>query len=237
MAVKNTLIKTQEAKPSGTTFTAGGNQITLNKGIVKQFLVNGDAQNVTDQEVVMFIKLCQYQGLNPFLKEAYLIKYGSQPATIVTGKTALEKRAARCEKYRGFEAGVVVVTAEGELDYRTGTLVLPGEQLVGGWADVYVEGFGKPVKSVASLEEYIGRKKDGSVNAQWSAKPATMIRKVAKMQALREAFPEDFQGMYSAEEMNVQEELSEVPIEQPAPDEIIVEPAPPEEDFASLMEG
>ena len=43
MAVKNSLTKTQEAKPSGTTFTAGGNQITLNKGIVKQFLVNGDA--------------------------------------------------------------------------------------------------------------------------------------------------------------------------------------------------
>lgn len=235
MAVKNSLTKTQEAKPSGTTFTAGGNQITLNKGIVKQFLVNGDAQNVTDQEVVMFIKLCQYQGLNPFLREAYLIKYGSQPATIVTGKAALEKRAARCEKFRGFEAGVAVVSAEGKLEYRSGTLVLPGEELVGGWAEVYVEGFDRPVKAAVSLEEYIGRKKDGSVNAQWSTKPATMIRKVAKMQALREAFPEDFQGMYSAEEMNVSEEMPEIPVEQPVPQEIIEAPA--EEDFASLMEG
>ena len=235
MAVKNTLTKTQEAKPSGTTFTAGGNQITLNKGIVKQFLVNGDAQNVTDQEVVMFIKLCQYQGLNPFLREAYLIKYGNQPATIVTGKAALEKRAARCEKFRGFEAGVAVVSAEGKLEYRSGTLVLPGEELVGGWAEVYVEGFDKPVKSAVSLEEYIGRKKDGSVNGQWSTKPATMIRKVAKMQALREAFPEDFQGMYSAEEMNVAEEMPEIPVEQPVPQEIIEVPA--EDDFASLMEG
>ena len=235
MAVKNTLTKTQEAKPSGTTFTAGGNQITLNKGIVKQFLVNGDAQNVTDQEVVMFIKLCQYQGLNPFLREAYLIKYGNQPATIVTGKAALEKRAARCEKFRGFEAGVAVVSAEGKLEYRSGTLVLPGEELVGGWAEDYVEGFDKPVKSAVSLEEYIGRKKDGSVNGQWSTKPATMIRKVAKMQALREAFPEDFQGMYSAEEMNVAEEMPEIPVEQPVPQEIIEVPA--EDDFASLMEG
>ena len=235
MAVKNSLTKTQEAKPSGTTFTAGGNQITLNKGIVKQFLVNGDAQNVTDQEVVMFIKLCQYQGLNPFLREAYLIKYGSQPATIVTGKAALEKRAARCEKFRGFEAGVAVVSAEGKLEYRSGTLVLPGEELVGGWAEVYVEGFDRPVKAAVSLEEYIGRKKDGSVNAQWSTKPATMIRKVAKMQALPEAFPEDFQGMYSAEEMNVAEEMPEIPVEQPVPQEIV--DMPPEEDFASIMEG
>lgn len=98
-----------------------------------------------------------------------------------------------------------------------------------------MEGFDRPVKAAVSLEEYISRKKDGSVNAQWSTKPATMIRKVAKMQALREAFPEDFQGMYSAEEMNVSEEMPEIPVEQPVPQEIIEAPA--EDDFASLMEG
>jgi len=32
-----------------------------------------------------------------------------------------------------------------------------------------------------------------------TAETATMIRKVAKVQALREAFPEDFEGMYTAE--------------------------------------
>ena len=130
---------------------------------------------------------------------------------------------------------MAVVSAEGKLEYRSGALVLPGEELVGGWAEVYVEGFDRPVKAAVSLEEYIGRKKDGSVNAQWSTKPATMIRKVAKMQALREAFPEDFQGMYSAEEMNVSEEMPEIPVEQPVPQEIIEAPA--EDDFASLMEG
>lgn len=31
-----------------------------------------------------------------------------------------------------------------------------------------------------------------------------MIRKVAKMQALREAFPDNFEGMYGAEEMNIE---------------------------------
>ncbi len=39
--------------------------------------------------------------------------------------------------------------------------------------------------------------------SNWAAKPGTMIRKVALVQALREAFPEDLQALYDAEEMGV----------------------------------
>ncbi len=49
------------------------------------------------------------------------------------------------------------------------------------------------------FDEYAG-KKDGSLNSQWAKKPATMIRKVAVVQALREAFPDRFQGLYAQEE-------------------------------------
>ena len=56
-----------------------------------------------------------------------------------------------------------------------------------------------------SFDEYAGKKKDGSLNSQWSKKPATMIRKVAAVQALREAFPQSFAGMYVAEEMGTAE--------------------------------
>ena len=56
-----------------------------------------------------------------------------------------------------------------------------------------------------SFDEYAGKKKDGSLNSQWSKKPATMIRKVAAVQALREAFPQSFAGMYVAEEMGAAE--------------------------------
>ena len=42
-----------------------------------------------------------------------------------------------------------------------------------------------------------------------------MVRKVAITQALRETFPNDFQQMYSEEEMNVDMKLDETPIQQP----------------------
>ena len=55
----------------------------------------------------------------------------------------------------------------------------------------------------------------------WSSKPATMIRKVALVQALREALPEHFNGTYSPEEINtIQEELPTAPVEVPAEEEI-----------------
>jgi phage recombination protein Bet len=250
MAVSNSL-QAKQKNPMVITFAAGDEQVKLSPQIVRNYLVNGSAETVTDQEIVMFMNLCKFQHLNPFLLEAYLIKYGSQPATIVTGKAALEKRAARCKNFEGFAAGVIVIDHNGELKYRDGCLVLNGEELVGGWCDVHVTGFKVPVRTEVSLNEYIGHKKDGTVNAQWAGKPATMIRKVAKMQALREAFPEDFQGMYSAEEVAAGDyEMPNSPIAQPTeapqaqpeqPHIVDVEPmpdnVPPDNDFAALLEG
>ncbi|MCM1227542.1 MAG: phage recombination protein Bet [Clostridium sp.] len=231
MTVKNSLT-TGKFDNNSVTFKAGNDDVKLSPVTVRNYLVSGDADKVTDQEIVMFINLCKYQGLNPFLREAYLIKYGTQPATIVTGKSAFEKRAARCEKYKGFDAGVIVYIPDIGLENRSGTVVLKDEELVGGWAEIYVEGYEKPVKSAVSLEEYMGRKKDGTVNSQWSSKPATMIRKVAKMQALREAFPDNFEGMYGAEEVNIDTPLPETPVENISRSE-----PEPQSDFADVLEG
>ena len=92
--------------------------------------------------------------------------------------------------------------------------MLSNETLVGGWAKVYIKNYDVPIEISIGLSEYIGLKKDGEINQQWSKKPATMIRKVALVQALREAFPEEFQGLYSAEEMGADDTtLNAAPIE------------------------
>ena len=225
MAVANSLT-TQKDKME-VNYIANGEEVRLSSNMVKRYLVSGDASSVTDQEVMMFITLCKYQHLNPFLREAYLVKYGSSPATIVTGKDTFLKRAERNDKYKGKASGIVIQTKDGKIEYRDGTLKLDGEKIVGGWAKVYIEGR-EPEMTTVSFEEYAGRKKDGSLNSQWASKPATMIRKVAVVQALREAFPEDFGSLYSPEEMG---EASEVIPEQDAPVEVqaeakVVEPEP-----------
>lgn len=45
----------------------------LDANTVRNYLVSGNGR-VTDQEVVMFLQLCKAQKLNPFVKDAYLIK-------------------------------------------------------------------------------------------------------------------------------------------------------------------
>lgn len=219
MTPSNTLAPAKNA----ITYTAGGQEITLNAGIIKRYLVSGDADKVTDQEVLLFAKLCQYQGLNPFLREAYLVKYGNSPAQTITSKSALEKRAARRKDFRGFEAGIIIRRPDGTIEQRPGTFYAEDEQLVGGWAKVYVDGYVVPVEATASLREYSTGK------ALWQSKPATMIRKVAKVCALREAFPDDMQGMYAAEEMGDAPEPPAVEISAAAP--------PPADSFAAIMEG
>ena len=247
MTVKNSLTQRAASNPLEITFKAGGADVKLSPQLVKSYLVSGDADKVTTQEIVMFINLCKYQGLNPFLREAYLIKYGSQPATIVAGKSAFEKRAENNEKFKGFDAGVVVYDPNTDsIDHRSGSIVLSHEELVGGWAEVYVDGYSKPVRAEVSINEYIGKKKDGTVNSQWASKPATMIRKVAKMQALREAFPNNFSGLYGAEEMNAEEPIDAVPVEPEPLDKQMTQSEPvvassqqydDSADFGDLLEG
>ena len=195
-------------------YEVGGQQIQLTPALVKQYLVSGDARAITNEEVGMFMMLCKSQSLNPFNREAYLIKFGNKPATMITGKDTFTKRANRNPNYEGTEAGVIVVNLKGEIEYREGSFYIKGkEQLVGGWAKVHTKNKKYADMITVSYDEYEGKKNDGKPNSNWAARPGTMIRKFALVQALREAFPEDFGGMYTAEEMGVDEaELNTKPV-------------------------
>jgi phage recombination protein Bet len=191
-------------------YTSGGQEISLTPDTVRRYLVSGRG-SVDEQEVMMFMALCKANSLNPFLRDAYLIKYSEkQPAAMVVSKYAYAKRAERNPHYRGFTAGVVVIDHDGNMIYRPGAVVLPSEVLVGGWAEVVRDDRTVPVRCEVSLGEYIAMKpvyeggqrtNKSEPNEMWKTKPATMIRKVALAHAWREAFPEDYAGLYSEEEM------------------------------------
>ena len=105
------------------TFQANGEDVKLAPSTVRNYLVSGDGK-VTDQEVVMFINLCKYQHLNPFLNEAYIVKFGSRPAQLITSKEAFMKRAEANEHFRGSKAGVIVVR-NNQIIYSQGAFALP----------------------------------------------------------------------------------------------------------------
>lgn len=152
--------------------------------------------NIEDKELALVLGLCKAQRLNPFNKDVYIIKYGNSPASIVTSKEVFTKRANANPDFEGFNAGIVYINGRGEVCTREGSAVYKAanEQLVGGWCRVYVKGR-RPFYDEVTLEEYSTGK------SGWAKMPATMIRKVALVHCLREAFPDDFQGLYAAEEM------------------------------------
>lgn len=234
MAVTNNLAKKAapaKAANSIVTFMANGSEVKLTPTMVKNYLVSGDADRVTDQELAMFINLCKYSGLNPWLREAYCIKYGNAPATMVTGKETFLKRAENNPQFDGMDSGIIVKTSNGDYEYRTGMAYDGDDVLVGGWAEVFRKDRTHSTRVEVSFKEYAGRTKEGKLNNQWSTKPATMIRKVAQVHALREAFPNAIGGMYIAEEQGAVEpettplpiidaETGEAPVEAKAPKQI-----------------
>ena len=150
----------------------------------------------SDQETMMFLKLCQARNLNPFLKEAYLIKYDSgKPAQMVVGKDKFTKTAEEHPQFDGYRAGIIVSVGD-EIVEREGTFYRKGEELVGGWAEIHRKDRKMPFKQTIPLSEYNLKR------ANWLSMPGTMIRKVALVQALRECFATDLAGCYDSAEMD-----------------------------------
>ena len=163
---------------------------------------------VTDEEAYVFLQLCKARGLNPFLKDAHLIKYDHvKPATIVVGKDAFMKRAEMHPAFNGIEAGIIIECKGGVLDEREGSFYLPSEltNIVGGWAKVHRKDRTVPTVARVAFSEYVGLNGQGQPNKIWGSKPATMIRKVAIVQALREAFTFELGGCYDQCEMGIEE--------------------------------
>ena len=88
-------------------YSVAGQDVKLSYQIVRDFLVKGGG-NVSDQDLVQFISICKFNSLNPFLGEAFLVKYGTSPASMIVSKEALMKRADVCPNYDGMQAGIIV---------------------------------------------------------------------------------------------------------------------------------
>lgn len=162
-------------------------------------------KEATIAECRIFLETCKQYHLNPFTKEAYLIHYdnknGDTASTIVLGKTCYMKMAEAHPQYDGFEAGVIVFIPEvGEIIHREGSIVYKGEELVGGWAKTYRKDRSRPFYEEVNFSEYDTKK------SLWVTKPATMIRKVALVHTLREAFPATFGGLIDESEVPVEAE-------------------------------
>ena len=193
-AIENPPIIANSQQNAITTFETAYGTVSLSPEVVSNYLKRGN-KNLTEAEIALFINLCKYQKLNPFVGEAYPIKFGEE-FQMVIGYDTYKRRAEENPAYRGRKSGIVVLRGD-QVVQKEGACVYPSEKLIGGWCRVYRELHGSIVEDFkeVGLEEY------NKKQANWNTKPATMIEKVAVSQALRSAFPKDYAGLYTAEEL------------------------------------
>lgn len=222
----STAISKAEQNALAVSYEVLGTRVDLDLQFVKKYLVRGRADLTSDQEVVFFMNTCKMQGLNPLAQgEVYLIKYSKDdPAQLVVGKDAYLRRAYSNPDYLYKNDGIVVQRGS-DIIQKEGCCLYPGEVLIGGWCRVHFMRNGKEretFKEVAFAEYNKGQ-------ANWKSKPATMINKVAVSQCVRDAFPKDYEGLYSEDEMVASGAI-------PADYKVIEEDPPPVEDDTPITQ-
>lgn len=195
--MENKALTTAEQNALSVSYEVLGIHVEIDLDFVKRYLVRG-GKPVSDQEALFFMNICKMQKLNPLVgNEIYLIKYSADdPAQVVVGKEAYLRRAHDHPDYLYKEEGIVVQRGN-DIIKKEGCCPYPGEKLIGGWCKVHYNRAGQERQAYkeVSLDEY------SSGKANWRSKPATMIAKVAVSQCVREAFPKDYEGLYSEDEM------------------------------------
>lgn len=178
-----------------------GQQIKLTLDTIRKYLVQGRSELVTQQELMYFMGACKSRGLNPFIKDAYLIKFSeNEGAAIITSIDYFRKRARAQRDCKGWKKGIIV-DRDGKIVYSNG-LMIDGDKLLGGWFKAQPEGWDEPFELEINLKGYIKRKKDGSVTKFWTPEnQPSQIMKVAESQGLRTLWPDEFQQLYTPEEM------------------------------------
>lgn len=152
-------------------------------------------------DIETFFHQAKRSGLDPFARQIYMIgrrsKQGNQWITKYTIQTSIDGfRVIRDRKgtFRGMEehwCGPDGVWRDVWLESGP-----PSAARI----TLHIEGFVAPVTAVARYDEYVPLK-DGRPTGQWGKMPALMTSKVAEALALRKAYPQDYSGLYTSDEM------------------------------------
>ena len=181
-----------------------GQDIQLTMDVIKNYLVMGNKNLITAQEMMFFMGIAKARGLNPFTRDCYLIKYSAnENAAIITSIDFYRSRARAQKDCNGWERGIITRDkTTGELRYSKG-LVLDTEEVVGGWFKAQPAGWTVPFELEINLREFQKKTKEGNVTKFWQ-NPALMISKCVESQGLRILWPDEFRGTITSEEAGLQ---------------------------------
>lgn len=173
------------------------------------------AKGASDDELKMFLYICQRTGLDPFTKQIHLVprwdsKLGGEIRVPIVGIDGLRATAEKTGAYAGnadpkfgddVEIDYTETVYEGKTrKERKAKMSVPGTATV--TVKKIVQGVVCDFTATARWDQYLPKKKDGSISSPlWIKMPHLMLGKCAEALALRKAFPAVLSGLYVQEEM------------------------------------
>lgn len=163
------------------------------------------AKGASDDELKLFIQVCERTGLDPFARQIYMMKRRQwDPDTNsyderMTAEVSIDGfrlSAERSGKYAG-QVGPEWCGPDGKwLD-----IWVCGEPPTAARVGILRSDFKEPLWGKALYSEYVQTKRDGKPNRMWAKMGANQLAKCAESLGLRKAFPRELSGLYTREEM------------------------------------
>jgi len=152
---------------------------------------NTIAVGATDDELKLFFFECRRRGVHPLDRLIHFVKRSGR-ATFQCGIDFMRAQAEASGQYRGQEDVEYGPNKNGYPEWAKATVRRKDPDT----GDIYT------VSATAYWDEFYPGDQLGFM---WKKMPRVMLGKVAESQALRKAFPLNFNGLYTFEEMQVED--------------------------------